>query len=304
MLAAQALGGCGACSGAARCGDARAPRGLWCLSPPRAHAPTQQQHAPHAPCSRLAAAPPQQPPQQHAARRRRGAPLAALPEAAALAAAATAAASAAASATPAGAYEPPPVEAWQLWVGFLGGVSPFIIAGARARVLQRPLLPTKTRATRAQKRPPRNWKNAHASTLLALTPPRACALALCSAYEFGKRILIQRRCALCGGSGLIQRPAGATAGAAAATTTAAPLRKCTACGGFLPWVSWRLFLQSAPGNGGVVRPPSAQTSVIYDVDAAVAASKDAADVARIVARAQAEQQQDDSARGGGGGGSA
>ncbi len=30
------------------------------------------------------------------------------------------------------------------------------------------------------------------------------------------------------------------------------LRKCPECGGFFPWVSWKLFLTStaAPGNGG------------------------------------------------------
>ena len=31
------------------------------------------------------------------------------------------------------------------------------------------------------------------------------------------------------------------------------MRKCPQCGGFFPWVSWKLFLTSAvsPGNGGV-----------------------------------------------------
>jgi hypothetical protein len=70
-------------------------------------------------------------------------------------------------------------------------------------------------------------------------------------------------------------------------------------------VSWRLFLSSAPGNGGVVRPPAAQTSVLYDVNAAVSASEDARAVARVVADAAAQAAaEEDRARGGGSGGSA
>ena len=41
-----------------------------------------------------------------------------------------------------------------------------------------------------------------------------------AAYEFGKRILIQRQCELCKGSGLIQK--------------GKYMRKCSSCGGFLP----------------------------------------------------------------------
>ena len=104
-----------------------------------------------------------------------------------------------------------------------------------------------------------------------LTP---CAT-LPAAYEFGKRILIQRRCALCAGSGLISR------------TPGGPRRKCTSCGGFLPWQSWELFLSSSPGNGGVVQAPRAQRSVLYDVDAATAASVADAAVADALRDAQA-----------------
>ena len=75
-----------------------------------------------------------------------------------------------------------------------------------------------------------------------------------AAYEFGKRILIQRQCELCKGSGLIQKGRYA--------------RKCTSCGGFLPWQSWGQFFTSEAGNGGVVRVPKGQTSVFYDVEAA------------------------------------
>ncbi len=37
--------------------------------------------------------------------------------------------------------------------------------------------------------------------------------------------LIQRRCEVCGGSGLVRRGVGQ--------------RKCPQCGGFFPWISWR-----------------------------------------------------------------
>ena len=116
--------------------------------------------------------------------------------------------------TAVGAYTPPPVEAWQLYVGAAAGFFPFAVA----------------------------------------------------TYEFGKRIVIQRECKLCGGSGLIQR------------TQWGEKRelKCTACGGFLPWKSWSLFLTSEVGNGGKLRFPKGQTSVLFDVDAAREASERAA----------------------------
>lgn len=78
-----------------------------------------------------------------------------------------------------------------------------------------------------------------------------------AAYEFGKRIIIQRQCELCKGSGLIQK--------------GRYMRKCTSCGGFLPWQSWGQFLTSEAGNGGTVRVPKGQTSIFYDVDAALQA---------------------------------
>lgn len=73
------------------------------------------------------------------------------------------------------------------------------------------------------------------------------------AYEFGKRILIQRRCAECGGSGLVLR--------------GGLQRKCRECGGFFPWVGWSQFLSATaqPGNGGALRPPRGQTSIFYKV---------------------------------------
>ena len=84
-----------------------------------------------------------------------------------------------------------------------------------------------------------------------------------AAYEFGKRILIQRKCALCQGAGLIKKGEYA--------------RKCTACGGFLPWESWERFLDVGTtakiGNGGRVRVPEGQTSVFYDVEKTVLVSE-------------------------------
>jgi hypothetical protein len=50
--------------------------------------------------------------------------------------------------------------------------------------------------------------------------------------------LIQRRCKVCNGSGLVARGRGQ--------------RKCPECGGFFPWISWKMFLSAnaRPGNGG------------------------------------------------------
>jgi hypothetical protein len=115
-------------------------------------------------------------------------------------------------------YVPPPlvVEDWQLWVGFLAGLAPVVIA----------------------------------------------------TFEFGKRIAIQRQCAVCTGSGLVTK-----------TINKQPrLVKCVACGGFLPWVSWKLFLQDTQrvGNGGALRLPKGQKQLLYNVAAATAASKDIA----------------------------
>lgn len=76
-------------------------------------------------------------------------------------------------------------------------------------------------------------------------------------YEFGKRILIQRRCEVCEGTGLVSSAKAGTK----------YRRKCPQCGGFFPWVSWKMFLTStaAPGNGGPLRQPKGQTSVFYTV---------------------------------------
>jgi len=100
-----------------------------------------------------------------------------------------------------------------------------------------------------------------------------------ASYEFGKRVLIQQRCALCAGSGLVTR-----------TQFGEPRRmKCTACGGFLPWESWELFLRSEVGNGGKLRFPRGQRSVLFDVDAATRASQRMADAASQPEEAEEER---------------
>ncbi|KAM0951318.1 hypothetical protein DsansV1_C03g0024301 [Dioscorea sansibarensis] len=69
----------------------------------------------------------------------------------------------------------PPEITWQIAVGSLAGVAPFVVA----------------------------------------------------AIEFSKRIAAQRKCGVCGGSGLVQRENYYV--------------KCPGCGGFLPWQSWKRF---------------------------------------------------------------
>ncbi len=66
-----------------------------------------------------------------------------------------------------------------------------------------------------------------------------------------RRQVIQRRCSVCSGSGLVQK--------------GRFYRKCPECGGFFPWQGWRRFFTStaAPGNGGPLRQPRGQTSVLY-----------------------------------------
>ncbi|CAM9397177.1 unnamed protein product [Discosporangium mesarthrocarpum] len=79
----------------------------------------------------------------------------------------------------------------------------------------------------------------------------ACVLAyLWAAYEFGKRIVIQRRCAVCKGTGLVSVTKDGT-------KLTRP-RKCYSCGGFLPWQSWGRFWEANMdvGNGGILQRPS------------------------------------------------
>ena len=103
-------------------------------------------------------------------------------------------------------YVPSPMEGptWQVYVGAIVGVIPFIIA----------------------------------------------------TYEFSKRVIIQRRCRVCNGTGLVLKG------------TSKYYKKCRACGGFLPWLGWRAFLTGSftgIANGSPVLPPEGQTSVFYKI---------------------------------------
>mmetsp|Transcript_18602 Transcript_18602/g.52294 ORF Transcript_18602/g.52294 Transcript_18602/m.52294 type:complete len:290 (+) Transcript_18602:991-1860(+) len=95
-------------------------------------------------------------------------------------------------------------------------------------------------------------------------------------WEFGKRIIIQRRCALCSGRGLVPSN----------RTGTKYLRKCPECGGFFPWISWKMFLTStaAPGNGGPLQQPKGQTSVLYSIPE----NPTPEDIARVRARYMGE----------------
>ncbi|XP_057439799.1 uncharacterized protein LOC130731508 [Lotus japonicus] len=74
--------------------------------------------------------------------------------------------------------DPAPAEiTWQIVVGTIAGVTPFVVAGV----------------------------------------------------EFSKRIMAQRRCEVCGGSGLVLRE------------KEKDYIRCPECGGFLPWQSWKRF---------------------------------------------------------------
>eukprot|EP00884_Botryococcus_braunii_P012101 jgi/Botrbrau1/20892/Bobra.0135s0023.1 len=84
---------------------------------------------------------------------------------------------------------------------------------------------------------------------------------LIGSWEFGKRIIIQQRCQVCKGSGLVEK--------------GRFLRKCPECGGLFPWLGWKTFFTStaAPGNGGVLRAPRGQTSIFYRVPSVEEAKK-------------------------------
>jgi len=52
--------------------------------------------------------------------------------------------------------------------------------------------------------------------------------------EFSKRIIAQKRCSVCKGSGLVQREK--------------YFFRCYSCGGFLPWQSWKRFFSGWRGH--------------------------------------------------------
>ena len=138
-------------------------------------------------------------------------------------------------------------------------------------------------------RPPRGGLRTSPRTsrvVLALTPDFAptppstaivvgavvpVAVFLYGLAEFTKRVIIQRRCAVCAGSGLV--PAASNG----------RLVKCRECGGFFPWTSAARFFEATtrPGNGGPLLVPRGQSGRLsYRVPSV----EEAAEARRRVAR--------------------
>ena len=124
----------------------------------------------------------------------------------------------------------------------------------------------------------------------ALLPTLVFAL---GSWEFGTRILIQRRCAVCAGTGLVDVPFvvnnSSSSSSPSSSSSSGPRQqqqfrkvKCRACGGFFPWESAEKFFSAAtrPGNGGPLRQPSLprQTSVLYRVPSVEEARRAAAEL--------------------------
>ena len=80
-----------------------------------------------------------------------------------------------------------------------------------------------------------------------------------ASYEFWQRIETQRKCAVCNGSGLTNTT---RLGA-----NLSKLRKCWSCGGFLPWLGWKMFFLSSfidVGNGGPLQRPAADYNEVNE----------------------------------------
>ena len=74
-----------------------------------------------------------------------------------------------------------------------------------------------------------------------------------------QRIVTQRACEVCEGSGLVKT-----------SRSGKKLRqpiKCYACGGFLPWENWGRFWQTNMdvGNGGVLQRPASDYEELNEV---------------------------------------
>jgi len=92
--------------------------------------------------------------------------------------------------------------------------------------------------------PPEVGPEIYVGTIAALVP------IVYATFEFSKRIIIQKRCLVCNGSGLTYTTRNGN--------TLKKLRKCWSCGGFIPWLGWeRFFLTTVDvGNGGVLQRPA------------------------------------------------
>lgn len=93
--------------------------------------------------------------------------------------------------------------------------------------------------------PPEVGPEIYAGSIIAVLP------IIWATVEFTSRIRTQRNCLACNGSGLVY-----------VTKQGTPLtrpRKCWSCGGFIPWLGWKMFFLSTffdVGNGGVLQRPS------------------------------------------------
>jgi len=92
--------------------------------------------------------------------------------------------------------------------------------------------------------PPEVGAEIYVGSIVALIP------IVWATIEFTSRIRTQQQCLLCNGSGLVY----VTAKGSALNRP----RKCTNCGGFLPWLGWKAFFLSNfdIGNGGVLLRPA------------------------------------------------
>jgi hypothetical protein len=93
--------------------------------------------------------------------------------------------------------------------------------------------------------PPEVGTEIYLGSIIAIIP------IIWASFEFASRIRVQQECLVCKGSGLVY-----------VTKQGNPLtraRKCWSCGGFLPWLGWKMFFLSTftdVGNGGVLQRPS------------------------------------------------
>jgi hypothetical protein len=227
---------------------------------------------------------------------------------------------------PGAVFEPgEPVE-WQLWVGFVGGLAPFVIAlyeFTKRIVIQRQCavcagsgLVQKGRFKR--KCPACGTATAHRSQC-ARAPfgvPRQPTMKSCGDDRAEGSTGLRRKALKGLGVAIFSAVIGPESRADCSRNQRRRLtlhrgrrrfeladcthsllgrrRRCVCAGGFLPWESWGQFFSSGAGNGSVVRVPKGQTSVIYDVAAARAASETmrdelmAADAREVEAEAEAE----------------
>lgn len=93
--------------------------------------------------------------------------------------------------------------------------------------------------------PPDVSKEIYLGTIIATLP------FIWATKTFGTRIVVQRECLVCKGSGLVY--------VTKQNNALSRPRKCWSCGGFLPWLGWKMFFFSSffdIGNGGPLQRPA------------------------------------------------